>query len=376
MSSTNAQTTDKLLFTPGPLTTSLTVKQAMLRDFGSRDNYFISVIHEIRDGLLQLAGVKKEEGYETVLMQGSGTFGVEAVISCSVPANGKLLIVINGAYGERIAKMAKVHKIDFNTLVFEENQWPDAALVEEELKKGGYTNLAIIHSETTSGIINPLEPFGALAKKYNCVFIVDAMSSFGAVDVDFKKSNIDFLVSSSNKCIEGVPGFSFIICRKSELEKCEGQSRTLSLDVFAQWKGLEGDGQFRFTPPTHALVAFHTALNELKQEGGVKARGERYKTNFELLRKGMREMGFKEYLPNDKQGYIISTYFYPQSPAFDFKKFYEKLNDKGFIIYPGKLTKAYCFRVGNIGHIFPKDIEGLLTAITDVKKEMGFNLFV
>jgi len=362
----------KLLFTPGPLTTSLTVKQAMLKDYGSRDIHFIKIVQDIRSGLLELAGVKKEEGYEAVIVQGSGTFGIESVISSVIPADGKLLVIINGVYGERIAKMAKIHRINTGTLVFEENVWPDEAQVRAELQKGGYTHVAIIHSETTSGIINPLEPFGKLAKEFNCIFIVDAMSSFGAVPVDFKKCNIDFLVSSSNKCIEGVPGFAFAICKKEQLLKSENQARTLALDLYAQWKGLEGDGQFRFTPPTHSLAAFHQAMAELREEGGVTARGNRYLNNYHLLRKGMREMGFKEYLPDDKQGYIISTYLYPENPAFDFKTFYQKLNDRDFIIYPGKLTKAACFRIGNIGQLFADDITALLQAVSQVKAEMGF----
>jgi 2-aminoethylphosphonate-pyruvate transaminase len=361
----------KLLFTPGPLTTSLTVKQAMLKDYGSRDIHFIQIVKDIRNGLLELAGVKKEE-YETVIVQGSGTFGIESVISSVVPADGKLLVIINGVYGERIAKMAKIHRINTGTLVFEENTWPDEEQVRNELQKGGYTHVAIIHSETTSGIINPLEPFGKLAKEFNCTFIVDAMSSFGAVPVDFKKCEIDFLVSSSNKCIEGVPGFAFAICKKGLLLKCENQARTLALDLFAQWKGLENDGQFRFTPPTHSLAAFHQAMAELKEEGGVNARAKRYLNNFHLLREGMRKLGFKEYLSDDKQGYIISTYLYPESAAFDFKKFYEKLNDRNFIIYPGKLTKAACFRIGNIGQLFAEDITGLLQAVAEVKSEMVF----
>ncbi|MDB5284543.1 MAG: 2-aminoethylphosphonate/pyruvate transaminase [Bacteroidota bacterium] len=371
-SATTNTAKDKLLFTPGPLTTSLTVKQAMLNDYGSRDIKFINIVKEIREQLLELAGLKQQEGYEAVLMQGSGTFGVESVISCAIPKDGRLLLLINGAYGERIARMVWIHSIGTSSLIFDEDQWPDEESVEEELKKGGFTHIAMIHGETTSGIINSLEPFGKLAKKYSCVFIVDAMSTFGAVPVDFKKCNIDFLVSSSNKCIEGVPGFSFILAKKDSLKKCENQSRTLSLDLFAQWQGLENGGQFRFTPPTHVLAAFHQALAELKQEGGVNARATRYRKNFEALRTGMRNLGFKEYLPSDKQGYIISTYYYPENPAFDFKVFYEKLNNRDFIIYPGKLTKASCFRIGNIGHLFPEDIDALLTAIAEVKQEMGF----
>ena len=363
---------DKLLFTPGPLTTSKTVKHAMMKDYGSRDMGFIKIIQEIRSELLHIADLTKEEGYETVLIQGSGTFGVESVISSAIGESDILLVIINGVYGERILKMAKVHRIDVTAVTFAENEWPDVAEVEAELKKGSYTHIAMIHSETTTGIINPLEPFGHLAKKYGCTFIVDAMSSFGGVPIDFKKCNIDFLISSSNKCIEGVPGFSFVICRKDDILACAGQARTLSLDLYAQWYGLENDGQFRFTPPTHALVAFHEALIELKEEGGIKARAFRYRKNHDFIKIGMFDMGFRPYLPEARQGYIISTYLYPDSPNFDFKTFYEKLNAKGFVIYPGKLTKADCFRIGNIGHLFSGDMIELLMAVADVKKEMRF----
>jgi 2-aminoethylphosphonate-pyruvate transaminase len=198
------------------------------------------------------------------------------------------------------------------------------------------------------------------------------MSAFGAVPVDIAACNIDFLVSSSNKCIEGVPGFSFVIAQKDSLLKCKDQADTLVLDLYAQWLGLENDGQFRFTPPTHALLAFRQALLELHEEGGVSARAARYQNNFNTLAEGMSKLGFKEYLSRDKQGYIINSYHYPEHAAFDFKAFYNKLNDRGFIIYPGKLTKANCFRVGNIGRLYAKDVEALLKAITEVKSEMGF----
>ncbi|HWB64431.1 MAG TPA: 2-aminoethylphosphonate--pyruvate transaminase [Chitinophagales bacterium] len=363
---------DKLLFTPGPLTTSKTVKEAMLHDLGSRDVAFINAVKEIRSDLLGLGKVSKEAGYETVIMQGSGTFGVESVISSAVPKTGRMLILINGAYGERIAKIASVHKIPFETIVCDEDQTPDLEKAEKALATGNFTHLAIVHCETTSGIFNPIDSFGKLAAQYKVTYFVDSMSAFGAVPVDIAACNIDFLVSSSNKCIEGVPGFSFVIAKKEALEKCNGQADTLTLDLYAQWLGLEKDGQFRFTPPTHALLAFKQAMNELKEEGGVEARGARYKNNFNVLAAGMAQMGFKEYLPANRQGYIINSYHYPESAAFDFKTFYNKLNDRGYVIYPGKLTKANCFRVGNIGRLYAKDMEGLLKAMEEVKSEMGF----
>lgn len=363
---------DKLLFTPGPLTTSLTVKEAMLHDLGSRDSSFIKAVRDIRDELLELGHVSQAKGYETVIMQGSGTFGVESVISSVVPRSGKLLVLINGAYGERIAKMASIHKIPYETLVCDEDQTPDLQKTEELLTSGSFTHMVIVHCETTSGIFNPIDAFGTLAVKYGVGYIVDSMSAFGAVPVDIAACNIDFLVSSSNKCIEGVPGFSFVIAHRDRLLKCKDQADTLVLDLYAQWLGLENDGQFRFTPPTHALLAFRQALRELHEEGGVSARAARYQNNFNTLAEGMSKLGFKEYLSRDKQGYIINSYHYPEQAAFDFKAFYNKLNDRGFIIYPGKLTKANCFRVGNIGRLYAKDVEALLQAITEVKSEMGF----
>lgn len=363
---------DKLLFTPGPLTTSLTVKQAMLRDLGSRDAAFVKVVSDIRNQLLALGGVSKEKGYETVIMQGSGTFGIESVISSAVPKAGKLMVVINGAYGERIANIAAVHRIPCEAMAFGEDETPDLNRVEEHLKSGGFTHLAIIHCETTSGIINPIEDFGKLAARYNLVYIVDSMSAFGAVPVDVAACGIDFLISSSNKCIEGVPGFSFVIAKREELEKCRDNADTLTLDLYAQWAGLEKDGQFRFTPPTHSLLAFGQALQELQTEGGVAARSARYQNNFTTLTEGMRAMGFKEYLPVEKQGYIIQSFHYPESPNFNFNTFYNKLNDRNYVIYPGKLTKANCFRVGNIGRLNAEHVNGLLNAIKEVKAEMGF----
>ena len=363
---------DKRLFTPGPLTTSRAVKEAMLHDLGSRDSSFIRAVKEIREELLSLGSVSQEKGYETVIMQGSGTFGVEAVISSAVPKSGKLLVLINGAYGERIAKIASIHKIPYETLVCDEDETPDLTKTEQLLSDGSFTHIVIVHCETTSGIFNPIDTFGELADKYGVTYIVDSMSAFGAVPVDIAQCHIDFLVSSSNKCIEGVPGFSFTIAHRDSLLKCKGQADTIVLDLYAQWLGLENDGQFRFTPPTHALLAFRQALHELKEEGGVDARAKRYKDNFNTLAEGMSMMGFKEYLTRDKQGYIINSYHYPEQAAFDFKVFYNKLNDRGFIIYPGKLTKANCFRIGNIGRLYTKDVEALLQAIKEVKSEMVF----
>lgn len=365
----------KLLFTPGPLTTSDTVKQAMLRDVGSRDAEFIAAVKYIRNELLALAGVSKEEGYETTIIQGSGTFGVESVISSAVGKNDTLLILANGAYGERIVKMAGIHNINHLVLRFDEDQIVNPEAVAAFIAQNPQiTHVACIHSETTTGLFNPIKEIGAVCKAANKVFIVDAMSSFGGVQMNVKDWNIDYMVSSSNKCVEGVPGFAFAVIKRSELEKCKGQARSLSLDLYEQWYGLETNGQFRFTPPTLSLMAFRQAMEELKQEGGVAAREKRYQTNKQILDEGMLALGFQFYLKPEIQGHIITSFLYPTDAKFNFENFYNKLSDKGFVIYPGKLSKTDAFRIGNIGQIFPDDVRALLKAVEEILAEEGIVL--
>jgi 2-aminoethylphosphonate-pyruvate transaminase len=339
----------------------------MLRDLGSRDFEFIEQVKYIRQQLLRTGGVSTEAGYESVIMQGSGTFGIESVISSVVPADGHLLVIINGVYGERISRMAEIHHIRQSRLVFAENEVPDLAIVKEYLDENSdITHVAVIHCETTTGIINPIHEIGQLCAAAGKVYIVDAMSSFGAYPVDLAASGIHFLISSSNKCIEGVPGFSFVIADRAELMNCKKNTRTLSLDLYDQWKGLELSGQFRFTPPTHALLAFAQALKELEQEGGVAGRAARYQGNYIRLSEGMKQLGFREYLEPAHRGYIITCFHYPADPVFDFHSFYEALNEKGFVIYPGKLSKVDCFRIGNIGHITEENIQELLQTIEEI----------
>lgn len=365
---------DKLLFTPGPLTTSRTVKQAMLRDLGSRDHEFIELVKDIRQKLVKLAH-GSEDDYTAILMQGSGTFGLEAVISSAIAPNEKLLVIINGAYGKRIAKIASVLGINTVTLVYPENKTPDLREIESALESDPeIAMLSMVHCETTTGIINPLKEVGTIASNAGVKYFVDAMSSFGAVPINAAECNIDYLVSSANKCIEGVPGFSFVLARLSSLKETAGYARSLSLDLLDQYLGFEKNGQFRFTPPTHALMAFHQALTELQTEGGVDGRAERYQKNYKTLMAGMRQMGFKEYLAPQNQGYIITSFRYPQDKNFCFEKFYELLNERDFVIYPGKVSDADCFRIGTIGRVFESDIKALLTAVDEVIKKMNVKL--
>ncbi|MGO9254855.1 MAG: 2-aminoethylphosphonate--pyruvate transaminase [Bryobacteraceae bacterium] len=369
---------DKVLFTPGPLTTSRTVKQAMLRDLGSRDTGFIHIVREIRQRLLVLGGAldsASDGGYEAIPMQGSGTFALESVISSTVPTGGKMLVVINGAYGRRIEQIAHVLRIDVAAPTFPETQAANVREVEIALERdAAITHVAVVHCETTTGILNPIREIGAVVRRFHRLYFVDAMSSFGAVPLNLADCSIDYLVSSANKCIEGVPGFAFVLARREALLATEGFARSLSLDLLAQWRGLELDGQFRFTPPTHALLAFHQALLELEQEGGVEARAARYRQNYRTLIDGMRAMGFQEYLAPELQSYIITSFLYPDDPNFRFAEFYARLNEKGYVIYPGKVSKGNCFRIGHIGRIFPSDVQDLLAAIQSTLAGMGVDL--
>jgi 2-aminoethylphosphonate-pyruvate transaminase len=363
--------TDKLLFTPGPLTTSLTVKQAMLRDLGSRDAAFIRVVEEIRERLLAIGQVSKEAGYEAIPMQGSGTFGIEATLGSVIHRGGKLLVVINGAYGARIQAIAERLEIECVAMRVAENTIPSAEQLHETLLNDvDITDVAVVHCETTTGIMNPVEELGQVVYELGRTYIVDAMSSFGAVPLDLAAARIDYLISSANKCIEGVPGFSFVIANRANLMAGKGSARSMSLDLYAQWESLEKSGQFCFTPPTHTMLAFLEALQELDGEGGVIGRAKRYRENHVTLIRGMRELGFREYIDPELQGWIITAFRYPEDPAFQFEEFYEQLSQRGMLIYPGKLTAEECFRIGNIGRIAVEEMNALLTAIRETLAEM------
>lgn len=362
---------DKLLFSPGPLTTSATVKGAMLRDLGSLDSEFLATVHNIRMRLLDLGPYPRED-YECILMQGSGTFVVESVISSAIPHGGKLLVLVNGAYGRRMAQQALVYGIALDVFEVAENVKFTAELVAEFLAtSSGFTHVAVVHCETTSGMLNQVEEIGHVVHAAGASYIVDAMSSFGAVPIDMVGSHIDFLVSSANKCIEGVPGFGFVLANRRALDSAKGNARTLSLDLYDQWAGMEANGHFRFTPPIHTILAFEQALNELDEEGGVSARGERYRQNHVALCRGMKALGFEIYLADEDQSFIITSFRYPPDPSFRFSEFYERLWTLGFAIYPGKLSYESCFRIGTIGRITTVDIEALLKAISSVLFDMG-----
>jgi 2-aminoethylphosphonate-pyruvate transaminase len=347
----------------------------MLHDAGSWHFEFNERVRWIRSQLLELAQVSQADGWEVVLLQGSGTYGVEAVFATCVPPEGKVCVVVNGAYGERMLRMLEHLKIPHVALHSDENALPDLVQLETLLASdSAITHVAAIHCETTTGILNPIAEIGRITRQHACLFIVDAMSSFGALPIDLEACGIDFLISSANKCLEGVPGFCFVIARRDNLLANKNHARSLSLNLIEQLLGFEKNGQFRYTPPTHTLLAFEQALKELQIEGGISARSERYQSNHALLVAGMSQMGFRPYLPPAVQSYIITAFHYPADTHISFSEFYMGMSGKGFIIYPGKISRADTFRIGNIGHLFEDDIYRLLVAIRETISELGIQL--
>lgn len=352
-----------ILLTPGPLSTSPTVRAAMWYDSCTWDNDYKQIVSDIRSELLAIAQCDPAQ-YTTVLMQGSGTFGVESVFgSCVDKQRHCMLILSNGVYGKRMIEMASILGLPHIVYEVAESETFNPEIVREKLMSHSISHIAIVHCETTSGILNDLTSIAELAKEFNVYFIVDAMSSFGGIALNITDLHIDFLISSANKCIQGVPGFSFVICkRKSLIDLCEGNAKSLSLDLFSQWLQMEKDpGKWRYTSPTHVVLAFKQALAELFQEGGVPARSIRYQDNQAVLAKGMQELGFEFLIEPKHQSPIITTFMQPDfipgsKQPFEFDKFYHYLKSHGFVIYPGKVTHKNTFRIGTIGHLFPDDV--------------------
>jgi len=365
-------TSSPLLFTPGPLTTSAAVKQVMLRDVGSRDREFIDVVARVRKRLLQVVNAADAGGFEAVLLQGSGTYAVEAMLRTFVSRDsGRLLVIDNGAYGARMTDIANAADIDVVVLAGSPASPVPAVEVACALAAHeGFTHVAVVHCETTTGVLNPIREIGAAAHAAGCRVLVDAMSSFGAVAIDMVRDGVDVLASSSNKCLEGVPGCAFVIAKRDLLETAPA-ARSLVLDLGAQWRGFERDGQFRFTPPTHVVLALDHALTELELEGGVSGRAARYRANHERLLAGMRALGFTEVVPRSFQSDVITAFLCPGDPLFSFDDFYERLRQRNLVIYPGKVADIDSFRIGTIGRLYPEDIDALVSGIRDVLDELG-----
>jgi 2-aminoethylphosphonate-pyruvate transaminase len=364
---------EQLLLTPGPLTTSAATRKAMLRDWGSRDPAFIELTRRIRTRIADIAG--GAETHSCILLQGSGTYGLEAAMATFVPPGGRVLVLANGAYCHRIAAICGILGRPTELYETDENVPPDPAAVARILAADETIgHVVMVHCETTSGILNPLAEIAAVVADHDRSLMVDAMSSFGALPIDVNASPIDVVISSSNKCLEGVPGIAFALARYTVLAAAAGNAPSMVLDLQAQAAGFDKSGEWRFTPPTHVVAALDAALDQLEDEGGVAARGARYAENCAILVDGMTALGFRTYLSHNLQAPIIVTFHTPDDPGFDFARFYDGLQQRGFTIYPGKLTKADSFRIGCIGQVFPDDMRRAIAVIGELVAEMETNL--
>lgn len=362
-----------LLLTPGPLSTTASVKSVMQRDWCTWDEDYNQIVELIRTELVRLA-VSRPDAYTAVLMQGSGTFAVESTIGTALPEHGHLLVLANGAYGQRIAEIAQILNIAHTCWDVGDTGALEAeglnAILERDTR---ITHVALVHCETTTGRLNPIESLAPVIKQHGKILILDAMSSFGGIPLDMQTLGIDFLISSANKCIEGIPGFGFVIAPRTAMLAIPGQARSLSLDLFAQWQTMEeGQGKWRFTSPTHVVRAFQQALLELQEEGGISVRYQRYTHCQRQLVTGMRALGFTPLLSDSAHSPIITTFLSPQHPDFCFQRFYDQLKQRGFVLYPGKVTDHDCFRIGTIGTVDTDQIAALLDAIAASRYWLAF----
>ena len=361
---------DPILLTPGPLTTTLRTKLAMLKDWGSWDSDFNAVTARLRSQLLDI--VHGHETHVVVPLQGSGTFSVEAAVATVVPRDGHVLVLDNGAYCKRAAKLTQMMGRRASVLAFAEEEPVSAQALEARLAEdASITHVVLIHCETGTGVLNPFAEVSEVCARRGKGLIVDAMSSFGAIEIDARRLRFDALVAASGKCLEGVPGMGFVFLRKAILAGCAGNSQSLAMDLHDQHVYMGKTGQWRFTPPTHVVVALAEAMQQFVEEGGQPARLARYTQNYRTLVDGMAALGFKPFLRPEIQAPIIVTFHAPAHPAYDFKRFYDSAKAKGFMLYPGKLTQVETFRVGCIGAIGPLEMQQAVNAVAATLREMG-----
>ncbi|MDP6891705.1 MAG: 2-aminoethylphosphonate--pyruvate transaminase [Verrucomicrobiota bacterium] len=362
--------TQYLLLTPGPLTTTRTVREAMMQEYSTWDVDYNDIVESIRTSLVRLA-VRDDVNLSSctaVLMPGSGTFAVESVVGSVIPPDGKILVLNNGAYGARISTISRMLGIETIELSQLETELTNLNQVEQMLiEDTTISHIAMVHCETTTGMLNPAEAVGEIVRRLGRIYILDAMSSFGGIPISMESTGAHYLISSANKCVQGVPGFGFVIADRAELEATKGLARSHSLDLYDQWREMEAKGgKWRFTSPTHVVNAFACALDELDAEGGVQARHNRYLSNQKSLVEGMRSLGFKTLINDEFQSPIITSFHYPDLEGFDFQNFYDALKGRGFVIYPGKVSNANCFRIGTIGDVYKEDVLELLNKIEEI----------
>jgi 2-aminoethylphosphonate-pyruvate transaminase len=366
--------TDPILLTPGPLTTSTATKSAMLLDWGSWDSAFNTLTASVCRDLVAIVNAERE--HVCVPLQGSGTFAVEAALGTLVPKHGRVLVPDNGSYCKRIVRILSYLGRDAVVLPHHEQEPADLARIDAALKADpSITHVAQVHCETGTGILNPLGEIAGIVSNHGRGLIIDAMSSYGAIPIDARSIRFDALIAASGKCLEGVPGMGFVIARQTALEGSGGNSASLAMDLLDQWQYMQKTGLWRFTPPTHVLAALRAAIDQYQVQGAQRARLARYAENCAALVSGMRALGLQTFLPDALQAPIIVTFHSPPDPAYDFGEFYRRVRDRGFILYPGKLTAVDTFRVGCIGAIGAETLTRAVAAIAGALQEMGVRRF-
>ena len=346
-----------------------------MHEFSTWDVDYNRIVQSIRERLVGLATCDSANlgACTATLIPGSGTFVVESVIGSVIPPNGRLLVLNNGAYGARITTISRMLGLDTVELHQAEIESTDLGQVEQMLSNDpGITHVAMVHCETTTGMLNPVEAVGEIVHRHRREFILDAMSSFGGIPMSMESTGAQYIISSANKCVQGVPGFGFVVADRATLEATKGRARSHSLDLFDQWHEMETKGgKWRFTSPTHVVSAFAQALDELEAEGGVEARYARYVANQKTMVDGMRAIGFRTLIGHEVQSPIITSFYFPEAAEFEFQTFYDALKARGFVIYPGKVSHAQCFRIGSIGDVHPSDMTELIGHVSEVISEMG-----
>jgi 2-aminoethylphosphonate-pyruvate transaminase len=361
---------DAILLTPGPLTTTLRTKLAMLRDWGSWDADFNAITARVRERLLAVIG--GADSHVVVPLQGSGTFAVEAAVATVVPRDGHLLVLDNGAYCKRLGKLATLMGRRTTVAARAEDAPVSADDLDAQLRADpSISHVGLIHCETGTGVANPLQAIADICARHGKGLIVDAMSSFAALPIDARRVRFDALVAASGKCLEGVPGMGFVFIRRDLIEQCAGRSHSLAMDLHDQWAYMEKTGQWRFTPPTHVVAALAEAIVQFDEQGGQPARLARYADNCRTLIDGMAALGFRSFLKAEYQAPIIVTFHAPADKAYDFRRFYAGAKARGFILYPGKLTQVETFRVGCIGAIGRNEMAQAVHAVGATLREMG-----
>ena len=346
-----------ILLNPGPATTTNTVKQALVvPDICPREEEFGALTQSVLKKIVKV--VNGQSTHSTVIFAGSGTAGVEAALSSVVPENGKILILNNGAYGKRAETIIQAYGISHRTIQIEWGNFPEISQIENIIKEETkLTHFFFVHHETTTGMLNPLADMLELCVKHELISIVDAMSSYAGLPIDLQRHQIDYLISSSNKCIQGMAGVSFVIANKERLKATSKVSpRNLYLNLWNNHSYIEQTGQFQFTPPVQIVYALNQALDEFFKES-QSGRTARYVKSYETLLKGIEETGLKMLLPKSQHSKLLTAIVEPKSTEYNFKEMHDHFYENNVTIYPGKGAKKDTFRIANIGAIDYRDMK-------------------